>query len=43
MRKFFSGGGEISVDLSQKGGATQKKVGDHWSRSTPSSTKKVGL
>ena len=28
MRKFFSGGGgEISVDLSQKGAATQKRLG----------------
>ena len=27
MRKFFRGGGEISVDLSQKGGATQKRLG----------------
>ena len=26
MRKFFRGG-EISVDLSQKGGATQKRLG----------------
>ena len=26
MRKFFRGGGEISVDLSQKGGATQKRL-----------------
>ena len=26
MRKFFRGGG-ISVDLSQKGGATQKRLG----------------
>ena len=26
MRKFL-GGGEISVDLSQKGGATQKRLG----------------
>ena len=26
MRKFFKGG-EISVDLSQKGGATQKRLG----------------
>ena len=26
MRKFFRGGG-ISVDLSEKGGATQKRLG----------------
>ena len=34
MRKFFYGeGGEISVDLSQKGGGGHaKKVGDHWVR-----------